>query len=213
MTEKLEHSPVPPATPASKNQDPSRRGVQITLLIIGLTLVWYLLADRFTPYTQQARVQAYVVAVAPEVAGRVSQVLVDNNQMVKAGQVLFEINPEPYQIALDKARAELQNMRGQVGASKRGHRRGHRLATRGRSRRAGVTPGSRTAWSVCTAKIKALFPCAAWRSHGPSWSRPPVKSPPLALKYNKPARVKAAAVRTMPACAALLQQSNRPRWT
>lgn len=117
MTDKLEHKPAPPAKPTSKNQDPSRRGVQITLAIIGLTLAWYLLADRFTPYTQQARVQAYVVAVAPEVSGRVSQVLVGNNQMVKAGHVLFEINPEPYQIALDKARAELQNMRGQVGAS------------------------------------------------------------------------------------------------
>jgi multidrug resistance efflux pump len=117
MTDKPEHSPTPSAQPSNNQKDPSRRGVQITVVIICLTLFWYLLADRFTPYTQQARVQAYVVAVAPEVAGRVSQVLVDNNQMVKAGQVLFEIKPEPYQIALDKARAELQNMRGQVGAS------------------------------------------------------------------------------------------------
>lgn len=117
MTDKNANNPAPPAKPATKQQDPSRRGVQITLIVIGLTLTWYLLADRLTPYTQQARVQAYVVAIAPEVAGRVSQVRVGNNQMVKAGQVLFEINPEPYQIALDKARAELQNMRGQVGAS------------------------------------------------------------------------------------------------
>lgn len=117
MTDKNANNPAPPTKPATKQQDPSRRGVQITLIAIGLTLAWYLLADRLTPYTQQARVQAYVVAIAPEVAGRVSQVRVGNNQMVKAGQVLFEINPEPYQIALDKARAELQNMRGQVGAS------------------------------------------------------------------------------------------------
>lgn len=111
MTDKSANSPA---------RDPSRRGVQITLAMIGLTLVWYLLADRFTPYTQQARVQAYVVAVAPEVAGRVSRVLIGNNQMVEAGQVLFEINPEPYEITLTKARAELQNMRGQVGASSAG---------------------------------------------------------------------------------------------
>ncbi|MGB4075877.1 HlyD family secretion protein [Pseudomonas sp.] len=113
MTDKPENAPAAPA----KSKDPSRRGVQVVLAVIGLTLVWYLLADRFTPYTQQARVQAYVVAVAPEVAGRVSRVLVGNNQMIKAGQVLFEINPEPYEIAAAKARAELQNMRGQVGAS------------------------------------------------------------------------------------------------
>ncbi|HSC85489.1 MAG TPA: HlyD family secretion protein [Pseudomonas sp.] len=117
MTDTPANTPAPAAKPSAKSQDPSRRGVQITLLVIILTLVWYLLADRFTPYTQQARVQAYVVAVAPEVAGRVKQVLVSNNQMVQAGQVLFELNPEPYAIAVARAKAELQNMRGQVGAS------------------------------------------------------------------------------------------------
>lgn len=117
MTDSPAHTAKPAAKPAAKEQDPSRRGVRIVLALIGLTLLWYLLADRFTPYTQQARVQAYVVAVAPEVAGRIKQVLVGNNQMVKAGQVLFEINPEPYEITLAKARAELENMRGQVGAS------------------------------------------------------------------------------------------------
>lgn len=117
MTDSPETTDQPAAKPAGKEQDPSRRGVQITLAAIGLTLVWYLLADRFTPYTQQARVQAYVVAVATEVAGRIQRVLVGNNQTVEAGQVLFELNPQPYEIAVAKARAELENMRGQVGAS------------------------------------------------------------------------------------------------
>lgn len=117
MNDTPENTPASPAKPAAKSQDPSRRGVQIILAVIALTLVWYLLADRFTPYSQQARVQAYVVAVAPEVAGRVSRVLVGNNHMVKVGQVLFEINSEPYEIAVAKAHAELQNMRGQVGAN------------------------------------------------------------------------------------------------
>ncbi|MWV13456.1 HlyD family efflux transporter periplasmic adaptor subunit [Pseudomonas sp. R-28-1W-6] len=117
MTDSPANTPAAAGKPAPQSRDPSRRGVQITLALIGLTLLWYLLADRYTPYTQQARVQAYVVAVAPEVAGRISRVLVGNNQMVEAGQVLFEINPEPYAIAVGKARAELENMRGQVGAS------------------------------------------------------------------------------------------------
>lgn len=117
MTDSPANTPAAAGKPAPQSRDPSRRGVHITLALIGLTLLWYLLADRYTPYTQQARVQAYVVAVAPEVAGRISRVLVGNNQMVEAGQVLFEINPEPYAIAVGKARAELENMRGQVGAS------------------------------------------------------------------------------------------------
>ena len=65
--------------------DPARRGTRVVAALIVLTLVWYLLADRFTPYTQQARVQAYVVPVAAEVSGRVSRVEVQNNQRVEAG--------------------------------------------------------------------------------------------------------------------------------
>ncbi|MNR59141.1 p-hydroxybenzoic acid efflux pump subunit AaeA [compost metagenome] len=60
--------------------------------VIVLSLLWYLLADRFTPYTQQARVEAFVVPVAAEVAGRVTKVLVGNNQVVEAGAVLFEVD-------------------------------------------------------------------------------------------------------------------------
>ena len=61
-------------------------------LVIVLSLTWYLLADRFTPYTSQARVQGYVVGVAPKVAGKVTQIRVENNQLVEQGQPLFEID-------------------------------------------------------------------------------------------------------------------------
>lgn len=109
-------APTPPAPPA----DPSRRGVRWSLVLIVLSLLWYLFADRYTPYTQQARVEAYVVAVAPEVAGRVIRVAVRNNQTVEAGQLLFELDPEPYRIAVERARAELESVRRQVGASTAG---------------------------------------------------------------------------------------------
>lgn len=117
-TEQPEDSPAPDAPTAPR--DPSRRGVLVVAALIGLSLLWYLLADRYTPYTQQARVQAYVVAVAPEVAGRVLRVLVSNDQTVAAGQVLFELDPAPYQIAVERARAELENMRRQIAASTAG---------------------------------------------------------------------------------------------
>jgi multidrug resistance efflux pump len=104
-------------TPA---KDPTRKAVGLVLLLIIASLIWYLLADRFTPYTQQARVQAFVVPVAAEVSGRVTQVQVKNNQQVGAGEVLFSIDQEPYLIALERARADLENMRKQVGASTAG---------------------------------------------------------------------------------------------
>lgn len=120
MTDAEQHPEPPTPDSAATPSDPSRRGVLGIAGLIGLSLLWYLLADRYTPYTQQARVQAYVVAVAPEVAGRVSQVLVSNNQTVEAGQVLFELDRAPYEIAVERARAELENMRRQIGASTAG---------------------------------------------------------------------------------------------
>ncbi|NUY31129.1 HlyD family secretion protein [Paraburkholderia sp. JPY303] len=100
--------------------DPSGRAVKVVVCLIVLSLIWYLLADRFTPYTQQARIQAYVVPVAAEVSGRVTHVFVHNNQEVNAGDVLFEVDSEPYRIAADRARADLESTRRQVGASTAG---------------------------------------------------------------------------------------------
>jgi len=93
-----------------------RRGALLVGLVILLSLIWYLLADRFTPYTSQARVQGYVVGVAPKVSGLVTQVWVNNNQPVEKGQPLFEIDPSQYRIALDRARSDLGNARSQVEA-------------------------------------------------------------------------------------------------
>jgi multidrug resistance efflux pump len=93
-----------------------KRGGQAIALVILLSLTWYLLADRFTPFTSQARIAGYVVGVAPKVAGVVTQVWVSNNQEVEQGQRLFEIDPSQYKIALDKARSDLENAHRQVGA-------------------------------------------------------------------------------------------------
>jgi multidrug resistance efflux pump len=90
------------------------------LILIAVSLVWYLLADRFTPYTQQARLQAYVVPVAAEVAGQIKRVAVGNNQEVRQGDVLFELDQEQYRIALARAEADLDTVRRQIGASTAG---------------------------------------------------------------------------------------------
>ncbi|MDR6924203.1 HlyD family secretion protein [Pseudomonas sp. BE134] len=100
--------------------DPVKKGIKWVLILIILSLVWYLLADRFTPYTQQARVGAFVIPVASEVAGKVIRVNVHNNQIVKAGEVLFAVDPVPYQIAVDRARADLETARRSLGASTAG---------------------------------------------------------------------------------------------
>ncbi|WP_339538740.1 HlyD family secretion protein [Pseudomonas sp. RA_15y_Pfl2_54] len=110
--------PAPALAPAQA--DPAKKGIRWVLLLIVLSLAWYLLADRYTPYTQQARVGAFVIPVAAEVAGRVIRVNVRNNQDVKAGDILFELDPQPLQIAVDRAKADLESTRRQVGASTAG---------------------------------------------------------------------------------------------
>lgn len=107
------------ATPKPEAQHvdrPVKIGGLTILVVILLSLTWYLLADRHTPYTRQARVEAYVVGVAPKVGGLVTQVWVKNDQLVEEDQPLFEIDRSQYQIALDQARSGLDNAVNQVGA-------------------------------------------------------------------------------------------------
>ena len=120
MSDKPEPSAATSPSPPQPAADPSGKGVKWVVCLIAVSLIWYLLADRFTPYTQQARVQAYVVSVAAEVSGRVTRVLVHNNQEVKAGDVLFEVDSGQYRIAVDRARADLESTRRQIGASTAG---------------------------------------------------------------------------------------------
>jgi multidrug resistance efflux pump len=90
----------------------------IVLILLAALFGWYLLADRFTPYTTQARLHALVVPVTPLISGQVEDVHVTNNQRVAAGDVLFTINTDTYQLALAAAEADLQSARQAVGASR-----------------------------------------------------------------------------------------------
>lgn len=103
--------------PARQAKDPVRKWTFITLITIVLLLAWYLVSDRVAPFTSQARVHALVVPIAPEVSGTVVTVDVGNNQRVQAGQALFHIDPERYQLAVQTAEADLQTARQSMGAS------------------------------------------------------------------------------------------------
>ncbi len=96
------------------------KGGKAVAILILVSLTWYLVADRFTPYTDQARVQGYVIGVAPQVSGTVTEVLAKNNQWVDAGDVLFRIDSSQYEIALQKARSDYENAVRQVDAGSAG---------------------------------------------------------------------------------------------
>jgi multidrug resistance efflux pump len=83
-----------------------RAWVLFLVCIIAVLVTYYIFADLYTPFTTDAYVQAYVVQVAPRVEGQVVHVYVHENQTVQKGDVLFEIDPRPfeYQVALLEAK-------------------------------------------------------------------------------------------------------------
>src|SRR6516225_3652298 len=91
------------APPPSKRADPLRR--------------WTLVADRLTPYTSDASVRAFVVRIVPEVSGKVIEVAVHDNQIVRTGDLLYRIDPTPFRIAVERAEAKLAAAGQVVGAS------------------------------------------------------------------------------------------------
>ncbi len=85
-----------------------RRSVYTATAVGALLLLYTVVADQFMPVTPEARVLYDTTRVAPEVSGTVVRVIVTNDQRVKAGQVLFEIDPTRYQLAVDAAKLALE---------------------------------------------------------------------------------------------------------
>ncbi|CAH0535612.1 Inner membrane protein YiaV [Vibrio stylophorae] len=83
-----------------------RHWMRLLIVLFIAVFAYVVIADRAVPMTTEGRVQGYVVQVAPQVSGPVVHVWVRNNQKVRAGDVLFEIDPQKYRLA--KTRAQLQ---------------------------------------------------------------------------------------------------------
>jgi membrane fusion protein, multidrug efflux system len=73
--------------------------------------------------TNDAFVQAAKVSINARVPGQVVQIAVKDNQRVRAGQLLFQVDPEPYRIAVEQAQARLSTARLQIEALKATYRR------------------------------------------------------------------------------------------
>jgi multidrug resistance efflux pump len=107
---------VPQSDNPVRKMDPVRKWTFIILALCLLLLGWYLRADRVTPFTQQARIHALVVPIAPEVSGTVESVMVGNNQLVSKGDTLFQIDTDRYELAVQTAEAQLEAARQTQGA-------------------------------------------------------------------------------------------------
>ncbi len=103
-------------TPVENINDPVKKITRIALIVIAIVFIWYVVADRLAPWTDQARVQAYVVPIVSQVAGRIIEVNVGKDQEVHEGDVLLKINPADYQLAVDNAETNLELAGQDIGA-------------------------------------------------------------------------------------------------
>ena len=99
---------------------PKKRGSRriVLMIVVPLVLVvagaWFYLTGGRYQDTDNANVEQAKVSLSADIAGRITAVNVAENQTVKAGDVLFTIDPQPYQIALDQANAALATARVNV---------------------------------------------------------------------------------------------------
>jgi multidrug efflux system membrane fusion protein len=89
--------------------------VSLALLLLTISVVQ---VDRH-PRTDDATVRANAIAFAPEVEGRLVQLLVQDNQVVRKGDLLFMIDPRPFEYALAQAKADQATLEGQIEDERR----------------------------------------------------------------------------------------------
>src|SRR5258708_2069606 len=71
------------------------------------------------PETDDAVVTADTIGVVPEVSGTITELHVTDNQRVKRGDLLLVIDPRPYEFALQRARADVAALEGEIGVTER----------------------------------------------------------------------------------------------
>jgi membrane fusion protein (multidrug efflux system) len=94
----------------------------IPVVAVGYGAVWWGESMRWVT-TENAYVKANVVAISADVSGRVIEVAVGENQRVDRGQLLFRLDPRPFEIEVENRRAELAGVRAEI-ESKRAEYRG-----------------------------------------------------------------------------------------
>ncbi|HEX6834892.1 MAG TPA: HlyD family secretion protein, partial [Rudaea sp.] len=122
LAEQQTKAPAANAAPAKPRK---RRNLVLWIagpaLVAGVAGYLYLTSGRFVS-TDNAYIQADHATIAPQVSGRVVEVLVHENQPVKTGDVLFRIDPQPLQIAMARMQAQMESVRSLLDAARAGYR-------------------------------------------------------------------------------------------
>ena len=106
--------PIPSTAPPPKGGVWHKIAAQImTILVVlgtAVVVLWVWQINEHHPRTDDATVRANVVGIAPRVFGQISKLNIVDNQGVNKGDVLFEIDPEDYELTLQKAKADLATL-------------------------------------------------------------------------------------------------------
>lgn len=98
--------------------------------IIAAWLVWNYYTQ--SPWTRDGKIRAEQVSITPQVSGSIMQLNVRDNQLVKAGDVLFRIDNAPYKIAVLNARAQLAKAEAEVATAQAEQQNAASVASRRR---------------------------------------------------------------------------------
>ena len=91
-------------------------GIVIAAVALGLAVLY---RTNFDPRTDDAEIFANFIGIAPQVDGPITRLNVRDNQFVRQGELLFEIDDRPYRYALEKALSEQSALEGQIGDERR----------------------------------------------------------------------------------------------
>src|SRR5215472_16431984 len=85
-------------------------------LLLGLVVLW---RSGHQPRTDDAEVFANLIGIAPQVEGPIVELKVHDNQLVRKGDLLFVVDPRPYEYALERAQSEQSALEGQISDQQR----------------------------------------------------------------------------------------------
>jgi membrane fusion protein (multidrug efflux system) len=86
------------------------------VILLAFGVAWYLFSNRVT--TDDAQVDCHITSMAPQVPGYVVQLFINDNTVVKQGDLLVQIDPRPYQAEVEQAKANLDIALAQANSAK-----------------------------------------------------------------------------------------------